>query len=82
MAEESISGSVKIVSRKPIVAWHDGGLLFAGDETNYPPGWYMMDGESWFEVDGKSWYEVDVFVPFSNDELLPSDYDILPRVNT
>lgn len=24
------------------VAWHEGGQLFAGDETFYPSGWYVF----------------------------------------
>lgn len=30
----------------PIAAWHDGGLMFAGDTDYYPRGWYVFDGET------------------------------------
>ena len=41
------------------VAYHSGGLLFAGDERDFPAGWYLFDG--------KDAYPVTVFEPFSND---------------
>lgn len=41
------------------VAYHDGGLLFAGDDRHFPAGWYLFDGE-----DARP---VTVFEPFSND---------------
>lgn len=30
---------------KMVVAYHEGGLMFAGDETDYAPGWYLYTGE-------------------------------------
>jgi len=29
----------------PIVQYHDGGLLFAGDPQEYDAGWYLFDGK-------------------------------------
>ena len=44
------------------VAYHPGGLLFAGDERYFPAGWYLFDGE-----DARP---VTVFEPFSNDQIV------------
>jgi len=44
------------------VAYHSGGLLFAGDERDFPAGWYLFDG--------KDAYPVTVFEPFSNDQIV------------
>ena len=44
------------------VAYHPGGLLFAGDERYRPAGWYLFDGE-----DARP---VTVFEPFSNDQIV------------
>lgn len=39
------------LKKKPVVAYHDGGLMFAGDEESYPEGWYIfIPGEGAFEV--------------------------------
>ena len=40
-----------------IVAYHDGGLMFAGDDRDFPPGWYLYDGHDATPV--------TVFAPFS-----------------
>lgn len=45
-----------------LVAYHPGGLLFAGDERYFPAGWYLFDGE-----DARP---VTVFEPFSNDQIV------------
>ena len=42
----------------PVVAYHDGGLMFAGDSREFPAGWYLYDGE-----DARP---VTVFEPYSN----------------
>ena len=44
------------------VAYHPGGLLFAGDERYFPAGWYLFDGEDA--------HPVTVFEPFSNDQIV------------
>ena len=44
------------------VAYHPGGLMFAGDERYFPAGWYLFDGE-----DARP---VTVFEPFSNDQIV------------
>ncbi|MGB4467557.1 MAG: hypothetical protein WBI41_05840 [Azovibrio sp.] len=41
-----------------IVAYHDGGLMFAGDDRDFPAGWYLYDGEDA--------HPVTVLEPFSN----------------
>ena len=44
------------------VAYHPGGLLFAGDERYFPAGWYLFDGEDACPV--------TVFEPISNDQIV------------
>ena len=44
------------------VAYHDGGLMFAGDDRDFPAGWYLFDGE-----DARP---VTVFEPFSNNPMV------------
>lgn len=44
------------------VAFHDGGLMFAGDDREFPAGWYLYDGE-----DARP---VTVFEPYSNDPMV------------
>ena len=44
-----------------IVAHHDGGLMFAGDETYYQRGWYVYD------YDGRPAIRVDVCHPVLED---------------
>ena len=40
------------LNKRPDVAYHDGGVLFAGDEKEYSPGWYIfLPGIGAFEVD-------------------------------
>lgn len=28
----------------PIAVFHEGGQMFAGDKTEYPSGWYVLNG--------------------------------------
>jgi hypothetical protein len=49
----------------PLVAYHDGGLLFAGIDKDYQAGWYL------FNRDGTEPVPVIVLAPFSNDRLEP-----------
>jgi len=41
-----------------VVAYHDGGLMFAGDDQDFPAGWYLYDGHDATPV--------TVLEPFSN----------------
>lgn len=50
---------------EPIVAYHDGGLMFSDDNREYAPGWYLYDGVGV--------YPVTVLAPFSNTPLLVDD---------
>lgn len=48
-------------NEKPVVAYHEGGSLFAGDEAYYSPGWYLFEkGEARI---------VTVLEPFTNNAL-------------
>lgn len=49
----------------PVVAWHDGGQMFAGDEQPYEQGWYFYPGK------GRNPILVDVREPFSNESYIP-----------
>ena len=37
---------MKATKLTPVAHYHTGGLLFAGDQTYYPEGWYVFDGET------------------------------------
>jgi len=40
------------LNNKPVVQYHCGGLMFAGDETYYDPGWYIfIEGVGTFPVE-------------------------------
>ncbi len=34
---------MKATKETPIALFHEGGPMFAGDETEYPFGWYLLD---------------------------------------
>lgn len=37
-----------------VVAWHEGGLICAGIEESYQPGWYLFTGSEVIPVDVRS----------------------------
>lgn len=48
---------------KMVVAYHEGGPLWAGDEAYHPAGWYLFNG--------KDPIPVTVLIPFTNQEYKP-----------
>ena len=48
-----------------VVAYHDGGRMFAGDDTEYSPGWYLYDKD---REDGEPEL-VTVLRPYTNEPL-------------
>lgn len=57
---------MKTSKQNPVVAWHDGGPLWAGDTDNHPEGWYI------FSDYGTTPQPCRVLVPFTNDEMTVS----------
>lgn len=47
-----------------LVAFHDGGTMFAGDDREFEPGWYLFNGRDY------PW-RVVVLKPFSVSPFLP-----------
>lgn len=54
------------MEQKMVVAYHEGGQMFAGDETDYAPGWYLYTGEDAVPV--------EVLEPGTNTPIKVEDY--------
>jgi hypothetical protein len=65
---KDLDAKLQDVLKDAKVAWHDGGRMFAGDETDYQLGWYVF-------VDGIGAYPVSIDMRGAPDDEFDLDFE-------